>query len=407
MSGENILQPLSDALASVQEAMQILVGEAGRARVDLDYGPSSITDRLLQSEFTIREGNLPPAYQMDTSEQYDWHSYGQERVQDVYTDAYMDNFIGLEIPGADNPRLNTLMTDLLQKDLDSPEALSIVKEMAGLRGIPEDQFIEQFERYKQILHEGNGWDGSQHFLPKDYLKGDFMGSTAHLRYGSVVGDVIGLDPVFAGMMNPTGGIVGPGEFGQAVDPETALSYHGIFHDAGGFLYNYLNLGPGYDYLTFDTFGESPLDGQVEGVLHWQEKMGVGFIDGAGDVVEWSVHFVGDGVHYGFHEGGEALDDVFNQLGGWTNEGLDELGNSFGFIPGAEGFFDQGGDILENAFDQSGDLVEDLGAGLGSGAEWLIDQWGIGLDDDIDDVGSALETVGGIAEDAWEGFTSLF
>jgi hypothetical protein len=407
MSGDNILKPLSDALASVKDAMQILVGEAGKPRLDLDFSPSALMDRLLQSEFIIREGNLPPAYQFNTEGHYDWHSYGQERALEVYSDSYMDKFIGLEVPGADNPRLNTLMTDLLQTDLDSPEALSIVREMAGIRGIPEDQFIEQFERYKQILHEGNGWDGSQHFLPKDYLKDDFMGSTAHLRYGSVVGDVIGLDPVFAGMMNPTGGIVGPGEFGQAVDPETALSYHGIFHDAGGFLHNYLNLGPGYDYLTFDTKGSSPLEGQVEGVLYWQDKMNVGLLDGAGDLVEWGAHFLGDGVHYGFHEGGESLDELFNQLGGWTNEGFDDLGGSFGFIPGAEDFFDQGGDVLEDIFDQSGDFVEDFGADLGSGAEWLIDQWGVGLDDEIDEIGNAFEEVGGIVEDAWEQFSSLF
>ena len=43
-----------------------------------------------------------------------------------------------------------------------------------------------------------------------------MGTTAQLRYGQVVGDAFGIDPVFGAMLNPTGGMVGPGNW--AVNP---------------------------------------------------------------------------------------------------------------------------------------------------------------------------------------------
>ncbi len=63
-----------------------------------------------------------------------------------------------------------------------------------------------------------------------------MGSTSQLRYGKVVGDVFGVDPMFGAMLNPTGGLVGPDN--KALDGDsTALGYHGVVHDAAGYLYN--------------------------------------------------------------------------------------------------------------------------------------------------------------------------
>lgn len=101
--------------------------------------------------------------------------------------------------------------------------------------------------------------------------GDFMGSTASLRYGKVVGDVYGIDPVFRGaLLNPTGGLVGPGDDSYEPSDNDAIGYHGIFHDAAGYLYNHQGkIGPGYDYMDRDPFATSnSLTGQVGGISWW-------------------------------------------------------------------------------------------------------------------------------------------
>jgi hypothetical protein len=100
-----------------------------------------------------------------------------------------------------------------------------------------------------------------------------MGSNTQLRYGKVVGDAFGIDPVFGAMLNPTGGLVGPDNWSISGD-DTAVGYHGVVHDAAGYLYNYHGVGPGYDYLgreNRDT--SSPLSGQREGIAHWRELVG--------------------------------------------------------------------------------------------------------------------------------------
>jgi hypothetical protein len=82
-----------------------------------------------------------------------------------------------------------------------------------------------------------------------------------------------IDPIFGALLNPTGGIVGPGNksllSGRCYDP---IVMHGIVHDAGGYLYNYHKFGPGYNYLKtkltiFPT--KSPLSSQIYGFYYWK------------------------------------------------------------------------------------------------------------------------------------------
>src|SRR5205807_2681068 len=82
----------------------------------------------------------------------------------------------------------------------------------------------------------------------------------------------GIDPVFGAILNPTGGLPGPGNISTNVGD--TIGYHGIAHDAAGYLYNYHNVGPGYDYLgkgDFPASGlgtESPISGQRAGIIYW-------------------------------------------------------------------------------------------------------------------------------------------
>jgi hypothetical protein len=101
---------------------------------------------------------------------------------------------------------------------------------------------------------------------------NFMGSTSQMRSGQVVGDAFGMDPAFGALLNPSGGLVGPGN--KAFDgDDSAVGYHGAVHDAAGYLYNYHDQGPGYDYMGLegrDT--SSPLSGQRAGISYWRDVL---------------------------------------------------------------------------------------------------------------------------------------
>ncbi len=99
----------------------------------------------------------------------------------------------------------------------------------------------------------------------------FTGSLAQLRFGSVLGDVFGLDPVFGALISPTGGAVGPGaESISNADPNNPTVLHGTVHDAAGYLLNAHDAGPGYNYLnkSWELDTTNPLSGQTSGTAYW-------------------------------------------------------------------------------------------------------------------------------------------
>lgn len=102
-----------------------------------------------------------------------------------------------------------------------------------------------------------------------------MGSIEQLRFGKLVGDALGIDPVFGALLSPTGGIPGAGnqrisDFEMALfgGPEIVVP-HGIAHDAAGYLMNYHGIGPGYHYVPDATnpmlSTRNSLGGQFEGL----------------------------------------------------------------------------------------------------------------------------------------------
>lgn len=185
----------------------------------------------------------------------------------LFTDDYMTGLIGSQIPGAGG-ELGDAMDGLLEAE--SPEeAETFLLVIADLRGRPVEEMRGEFEKFKELAAERDAAGGV------GGLSGhpSFMGSNTQMRYGQVVGDAFGIDPVFGAMLNPTGGLVGPGNFAIAGD-DTAVGYHGVVHDAAGYLHTYHDAGPGYDYMGLegrDT--SSPLSGQREGIAHWRGLLG--------------------------------------------------------------------------------------------------------------------------------------
>ena len=194
----------------------------------------------------------------------------------VFTSEYRRELIGLEFAGAGNPSLRGAMTELRAddpKDVDRHLAT-----IARYRDRPLREVEQEYDKYRELRQaQLDKIDNSKGKLESiDELKSsqsDFMGSNWQLRYGKVVGERLNIDPTFAAMLNPTGGLVGPGNQGWRPDgafmPES-VAYHGAYHDAMGYLLNYQQQGPGYNYMEsqFGFAKDNPLAGQSTGIAPW-------------------------------------------------------------------------------------------------------------------------------------------
>jgi len=185
----------------------------------------------------------------------------------LFTDDYMTGLIGSQIPGAGG-ELGDAMDGLLEAE--SPEeAEEFLLVIADLRGRPVEEMRGEYEKFQELAaqRDAAGGVGGLSGHPS------FMGSNTQMRFGQVVGDAFGIDPVFGAMLNPTGGLVGLGNFALAGD-DTAVGYHGVVHDAAGYLRTFHDAGPGYDYMGLEGRNTmSPLSGQREGIAHWRNLVG--------------------------------------------------------------------------------------------------------------------------------------
>ncbi len=201
----------------------------------------------------------------------------------IFSPGYMDGLVGLQVQGADSAQLNTAM-ETLAGNPTPQQVQQALDQIAGARGLPREVVQAHYERYLELRSDAEriGAAKGHEAIPgvNQFFHDRFMGSTTQLRYGKVVGDALGIDPVFGALLNPSGGLVGPGNVAMDLG-DSALGYHGVVHDAAGYLFNYHNLGPGYDYLNLegrDT--SSPLTGQQAGIQYWTERLDSGFLESA-------------------------------------------------------------------------------------------------------------------------------
>ena len=190
-------------------------------------------------------------------------------VGDVFTEDYMNDFIGSHNQGENSPELNSRLEAVWADDGSDPAGLQAdLDRIADIRGVDRETFRSQYATYQELLASDASLDNGRPPIDLD-RHGDFLGSTASLRYGSVVGDVYGIDPVFGALLNPTGGLVGGGDNAYQPGDNDAVGYHGIFHDAAGYLLNHQQVGPGYDYLDREaTSTMDPHTGQIGGISWW-------------------------------------------------------------------------------------------------------------------------------------------
>lgn len=223
--------------------------------------------------------------------------------RDLFTDDYMAGLTTLEIKGAKdenggtNPELTGVMRKLA-KGIPPEERAEVMEKLAAIRGVDAATLNDQYDRYlilrkqqKAVRDEkkrkAQKSDGEDPGVVPDLDESEhpeFLGSKPQLVFGAVVGEAYGIDPVFGALLSPTGGIIGPGndelsrptDSEGKVDPEDPLVYHGIVHDAAGYMFNYHDQGPGYDYLGKEQAKghatSNPYTGQQSGIRYWHEKM---------------------------------------------------------------------------------------------------------------------------------------
>jgi len=233
----------------------------------------------------------------------------------LYQDDYLRGLIGKDYTGANSSQLHDAMNTLWDNRHapDSPAAQQALQQIADARGKPLSEIQAGWQKYQQVLAQQEQVAAKKGIDPAEglnWLHPSFMGSTSQLRSGQVVGDAFGMDPVFGALLNPSGGLVGPGN--NAIDlDDSAIGYHGAVHDAAGYLYNLHDAGPGYDYLGRegrDT--SSPLSGQREGIKYWRETLPGSNWDGfAGEWVMRGVVGAADGYNKVIDTGSKIWDGI--------------------------------------------------------------------------------------------------
>ena len=139
--------------------------------------------------------------------------------------------------------------------------------------------VQLYEQFKLNFDEFVGLYSSR----RDYIKtnaieeiemnnaatDEFRGSSDHLIFGKMVGDALGLHPVWGAMLNPTGGVSGPSNSNIIMRNcilVPSIRKNSVLHDATGYLRLYHGIGPGYRYLEMgDIKGRlSPYNGALNG-----------------------------------------------------------------------------------------------------------------------------------------------
>jgi hypothetical protein len=206
----------------------------------------------------------------------------------LFSNDKMRQLSKMEFKGTGNPKLKELMRHVesnFSKDMDRE---SVIEALALIVGVPPTaaQLNIDYDRFiivrKQQEAIGKVRDEEAPRLDEAKHE-DFMASRGQLMFGKVLGDAFGIHEVFAAMLSPTGGLVGPGNNSLHLDPGNPIALHGTVHDASGYLNTFHDEGSGYNYLESEHWSEtlgsdSCLSGQITGISFWVKEAGEEYVD---------------------------------------------------------------------------------------------------------------------------------
>jgi hypothetical protein len=200
----------------------------------------------------------------------------------------LERLLDLAPDGADSDELSSALKSFLQAWNDgAPDATldAAVTDIAAAVNMDPGDARQAFDRFRQAAGDESHNDA----------KDGFVGSKQQLLFGHVVGGVLDIEPVFAALLSPTGGMVGPGGLAFHVKGGV-LGFHGVSHDAGGYLCRKHGIDPGYEYVI-DKIGlpceDSPLEGQVSGIAFWFKLLRLGWLNFLADSVSLSASLASD------------------------------------------------------------------------------------------------------------------
>ena len=239
-----------------------------------------------------------------TPEQLAAEDLTQCDLETLFTEDYMLELAELEFPGEGTPELADLMAEI-ERGVNGPRRAEVMLDLSRVVGDPPSageldadygRFLVVRKQQDAIGDQNNS--GDMEGLDEEKHP-DFRGSRSQLMFGKVLGDAFGIHEVFAALLSPTGGLVGPGNDlipgcieSPHLSPDNPVALHGTVHDAAGYLKSYHNEGPGYNYR--DDFFEGlatdaieclpadfqsvllPLTGQASGVFFWTMEVGEDF-----------------------------------------------------------------------------------------------------------------------------------
>ncbi|XP_057304186.1 uncharacterized protein LOC130641407 [Hydractinia symbiolongicarpus] len=148
---------------------------------------------------------------------------------------------------------------------------------------PKKCFNRLLKHSKQFVTVYRSRAADHNMKESESLSDDsYWGTRQQLLGGKIIADWVDasygggpLDPIFGVMLNPTVGKVGPGN-GSIIhrwlfDNDGCMAYHAAVHDGFGYLKNFHDKGPGYDYLerNYLLSNLNPLAGQRTGICFWK------------------------------------------------------------------------------------------------------------------------------------------
>ena len=212
----------------------------------------------------------------------------------LFSMASLEIMIGVQFHGA-GTELGILMNGFMQNP--SGDGLDeFIQALADIRDRGVSEIQVEFEFFQELQEQS---EAAAPETPPEAGGGggapnSFMGSMTQMRYGSIVGDAFGIDPTFGAMLNPTGGLLGPGNYAVA-GGESAVGYHAVAHGAAGYLHNYHQIGPGYDYLGQEGGDpSSPLTGNRSGIAFWRDALSGSSSSSAS--ANWTTHATAGGIN---------------------------------------------------------------------------------------------------------------
>ncbi len=285
---------------SATQVTQAATAEDYALAVSLANGLTRAIELFLQQVENERLNGL-------TDEELTEISLSDDAIEEVFSEEYMRELMTMEFRGEGTPELRDVIKEI-EKGLSSTNRTEVIGDLAEIVGTPPSaaELDADYERFLVLCRQRDAiGDENNQTEPDDVDEEkhpDFVGSHEQLMFGKVLGDALGIHEVFATLLSPTGGLVGPGNdlipgvmASPHLSPDNPVALHGTVHDAAGYLQSFHNEGPGYNYrdsdfedaligaidLLPDSWGADallPLTGQASGIYYWTMEAGDEYIE---------------------------------------------------------------------------------------------------------------------------------